>query len=303
MVNCSGLGILVTMPTQLVTRANRKAIPSVYSHTGFSCNVSSHTASLCRSASYGSSTHWVARSNPTVRAGQRGVTLPELMVVVVILGVLSSSAVATYKERVAAARSTEAVAMLSVVQKSAERGVAIADAYGASALNLQVNTFGAAKSFGKGNNKGNKDADLDNDGNNGHGNNEGKCDPSNPGNSKDCEDPGVGSTGLCGSAQPVPSDFAKVKGATYAASGSDYASGDGGNGWKCLGASRSGNQHYQYGYDLGEGTVSGSSESYTAWARGDLDGDGRNSLFRMRGENVDGNVIHAPTIEIVDGTE
>ena len=226
-------------------------------------------------------------------------TLPELMVVVVIMGVLSSAAVATYKERVAAARSTEAVAMLSIVQKSAERGVATADAYGAGALNLQVNTFGSAKSFGSVN----KDADLDNDGNNGHGNNEGKCDPSNPGNGKDCGNDGVGSTGLCGSAEPVPSDFAKVKGATYAASGSDYGSGDGGNGWKCLGASHSGTQHYQYGYDLGEGTVQGSSESYTAWARGDLDGDGRPSLFRMRGENIDGNVIHAPTIEVVDGTE
>jgi hypothetical protein len=51
--------------------------------------------------------------------------------------------------------------------------------------------------------------------------------------------------------------------------------------------SRSGPQRYQYGYEVGAPSNSASEESYSAWARGDLDGDGRSSLFRLRGEVIE----------------
>jgi len=66
---------------------------------------------------------------------------------------------------------------------------------------------------------------------------------------------------------------------------------------------RSGTQRYQYGYDLGAAFTSDGQEGYTAWARGDLDGDARNSWFRLRGELINGSVVHAPAIEIVDQGE
>lgn len=191
----------------------------------------------------------------------------------------------------------------------------------------------------KGNSKkANKDADLDNDGNNGHGNNEGKCDPSNPGKSKDCnpdggddsstggDDSSTGgddsSTGgddssgdgggsavsgqeerLCGSAQPVPSSIDSVAGKKYLAGPSDWSSGSEDAGWTCLRIGRSGSQSYQFGYDVGAGTVGGASEGYTAWARGDLDGDGRTSMFRLRGDVIDGKIVHSPGVEIIDAAE
>lgn len=175
---------------------------------------------------------------------------------------------------------------------------------------------------------------TDNDGNNGHGNDESKCDPSNPGKSKEgCEgsdtsggdDDGGGSdttdsssgsgpgggtdTGsggvdsLCGSATPVPESIDLISGKMYNPPPSAWEQGNDTTGWRCLRVSRSGNQTYQFGYDVGAGTITDSTEGYTAWARGDLDGDGRTSLFRIRGELVKGTVVHAPSIEIIDQAE
>jgi hypothetical protein len=184
----------------------------------------------------------------------------------------------------------------------------------------------------------NKDADLDNDGNNGHGNNEGKCDPSNPnadkkgcdastddsgsgdddgssvggddsGSSTEGSDSGGGDVAsgstqrLCGSASPVPSSIEMVRGRSYNASPSDWDGGSADSGWECLRISRAGVQRYQFGYDVGAGTSGGAVEGYTAWARGDLDGDGRTSLFRIRGELIGGSLVHAPAIEVIDPTE
>jgi hypothetical protein len=67
--------------------------------------------------------------------------------------------------------------------------------------------------------------------------------------------------------------------------------------------SRSGNQRYQFGYDRGAGNIDGADEGFTAWARGDLDGDGRNSLFRVRGDLVNVSIVHGSGVEIIDGTE
>lgn len=115
--------------------------------------------------------------------------------------------------------------------------------------------------------------------------------------------PGDGGGSLCGSADPVPSSIDMVSGKTYNAAPGAWASGDDTTGWRCLRIGRSGNQNYQFGYDVGAGTVAGASEGYTAWARGDLDGDGRTSMFRLRGELVNGDIINAPAIEVIDGHE
>lgn len=182
---------------------------------------------------------------------------------------------------------------------------------------------------------------ADDDGDNGHGNDDGNCDPSNPGKSKNC-DPSSGdgdgdddgaSTGdgdgdsssggdgdgaggptsppvgagssvkLCDSATPVPGSIDLVSGRAYQSSPQSWSTGSDSSGWRCLRVGRSGAQSYQYGYDVGAGTLGDSTESYTAWARGDLDADGRTSLFRIRGEVVGGQVIHAPAIEMIDQSE
>src|SRR5690606_35674644 len=144
--------------------------------------------------------------------------------------------------------------------------------------------------------------DVDDDGNNGHGNDADKCDPSNPNSDKKgCEggadspdgndsddsgspsdsggpgdDPTPSSGGsevtLCGSAIPVPISIDAIAGKSFQATPSAYATGNDNTGWRCLRVGRSAAQNYQYGYDVGSGTLADSGESYTAWARGDLDG-------------------------------
>ncbi len=124
--------------------------------------------------------------------------------------------------------------------------------------------------------------------------------------SSDSGGPGGGSDGidsLCGSADPVPSSIDMVRGKTYNAPPSSWSSGSSTSGWSCLRVSRSGNQRYQFGYDKGAGSTSGADEGFTAWARGDLDGDGRTSLFRIRGDLINGSVVHGPAVEIIDGNE
>jgi hypothetical protein len=214
--------------------------------------------------------------------------------------------------------------------------------------------------------------DVDGDGNNGHGNDVG-CDPSNPGNSQGCGkdgdgngnsgngnsgnsgngnsgssgsgttgggdsgggNPGGGNAGggnpsggptgggaaggdpewanesvrLCGGATPVPASMEDVRGRRYQSSAASWTSGDSNSGWACLKMSRSEPQYYQYGYDVGGSKVSGSDAvegdgaQFTAWARGDLDGDGRTSWFTLEGKVVDGNLVMAPTINVVDADE
>lgn len=71
----------------------------------------------------------------------------------------------------------------------------------------------------------------------------------------------------------------------------------------------SGAQRFQYGYDVGSTAVpsgptpAGADESFAAWARGDLDGDGRNSWFVLSGAATDGRVTMAPAITIIDKSE
>jgi len=167
---------------------------------------------------------------------------------------------------------------------------------------------------------------ADGDGDKGHGNNEGGCDPDNPGNSgRQCDgndsgsdddaDGGDGSGSdvegereLCGSASPVPSSLDSVKGQAYQSRPSDWSSSTTG-GWSCLHVSMSMAQRFQYGYDLGSTAVpagsapAGSDQTLAAWARGDLDGDGRTSWFVLSGASFDGQVVMAPAVTMIDQGE
>lgn len=171
--------------------------------------------------------------------------------------------------------------------------------------------------------------DSDGDGNNGHGNS-GGCDPSNPAGCKG--NPGGGGSGddgsdgasggdadpatrICGSANPVPESFSEVSGKAYQSSPTDWAQGDRKNSWSCLRVTQNTLQHYQYGYDVGPPRAGtgvpihdlpagvDENQSFTAWARGDLDGDGRTSWFTLQGAVIDGQVYTAPAIGIVDQAE
>ena len=112
---------------------------------------------------------------------------------------------------------------------------------------------------------------------------------------------------LCGTAKPVPASIESVRGQRYQSSPSAWRSGDSENGWACLKMSRAEPQHYQYGYDMGGSKVSGGNEgagsSFTVWARGDLDGDGRTSWFTIEGSVVGGQIVTAPQGSVIDPHE
>ncbi len=158
--------------------------------------------------------------------------------------------------------------------------------------------------------------DPDGDGDHGHGNS-GGCDPSNP--SSACP-PGAGgmdadpASHLCGSAVPVPKNFSSVKARTYQSTPGDWAQGNEEVGWPCLHVTMNQPQRYQYGYDVGTSsvpTINGSTSqptqeeasSFSAWARGDLDGDDRIAWFVLTGRVIDGQLAVAPAVSILDQNE
>src|SRR5690606_25366898 len=113
---------------------------------------------------------------------------------------------------------------------------------------------------------------------------------------------------LCTSADPVPTSLDGVKGGLYQSRPSEW-SGTRTGGWRCLSISISGPQRFQYGYDLGTTAVpgvsapAGAEQTFAAWARGALDGDGRNSWFVLSGAVFDGQARTSPAITIIDQGE
>jgi len=184
---------------------------------------------------------------------------------------------------------------------------------------------------GNGNGNGSNGGGIDGDGNNGHGNNDDHCDPDNPGNgggdcsggdgdsgsdasgdgddSGDDEEEVDGNNPLCTSANPVPSSIDAVKGGIYQSRPGDWKGGSSEGGWSCLSISISGAQRFQYGYDVGPSAVptaeapADADATFAAWARGDLDGDGRTSWFVLNGASYDGRVVMAPAVTIIDQGE
>jgi len=110
---------------------------------------------------------------------------------------------------------------------------------------------------------------------------------------------GVTTHRLCGSAHPVPLSVPSAM--KYQSSMSDW-DGSSTDGWECLHYEMSMPQYYQYDYRAtGSGKV---GDSYTASAKGDLDGDGDTSSFTITGRVSSGDVILAdPTPTIIAAQE
>jgi type IV pilus assembly protein PilA len=85
---------------------------------------------------------------------------------------------------------------------------------------------------------------------------------------------------LCGSATAVPA--APPPASKYQSSPIDWSTGDKDNGWACLKFSMNDPQYFQYDYSA-TGVASGSG-SFSALARGDLDGDTTSSIFFLQGQ-------------------
>ena len=102
---------------------------------------------------------------------------------------------------------------------------------------------------------------------------------------------GLAAHKLCESAQAVPATV--PKGAKYQPSsekGRDYETGSPLAGWKCLKFSMPGSQYFQYDYRRGggykgpaRGGPNPGKDGFEISAEGDLDGDGKTSLFTITG--------------------
>lgn len=114
---------------------------------------------------------------------------------------------------------------------------------------------------------------------------------------------------LCGSAITVPSAVpAGTKYMPGSGVGLDFNTGDAENGWQCLKFTMTQPIYYQYSYHRGSGYVGPASQSpgpdgFEAAARGDLDGDGKTSLFVLTGQAAGGTVSVRTSMYIEDEME
>jgi hypothetical protein len=89
-----------------------------------------------------------------------------------------------------------------------------------------------------------------------------------------------GGPALCKSApHPVPEKFSWVQNSKYTSRVEDWRQGAPDEGFRCLGFEIEGMQHYQYDF-----ASTGSRGKFTAWARGDLDGNGVTAELAQYGE-------------------
>jgi type IV pilus assembly protein PilA len=97
---------------------------------------------------------------------------------------------------------------------------------------------------------------------------------------------------LCTSAlTKVPNSKTSIKGQKYQSGASEWDMGDKDTGWQCLKFSMAQPQYYMYGY------TTPSTTAFTATAEGDLDGDDTTSVFTMKGEVRNSQVVVSPTID------
>jgi len=84
---------------------------------------------------------------------------------------------------------------------------------------------------------------------------------------------------LCPTAVPVPGTIAAVAAQKWQSSPANWT----GEGWSCLKFTMRDPQYYQYNYDS-TSTAGDVGDIFTAWAHGDLNGDGTSSTFLMTGK-------------------
>jgi hypothetical protein len=90
----------------------------------------------------------------------------------------------------------------------------------------------------------------------------------------------AGGAALCRSSpHPVPERFSAVQNRNYTSSTADWQQGAPDEGFRCLGFEMTAAQYYQYDY-----ASTGNQGRFTAWARGDLDGDGVTAELSQNGE-------------------
>jgi len=127
-----------------------------------------------------------------------------------------------------------------------------------------------------------------------------------------------GAKGLCGDAPAVPASMNSVKNRKYQpdnSPGRDYQTGNASTGWRCLGFRHDQAQHYQVAYKLGGPPISvrlphggtppglATASRWSAYARGDVDGDGVFSWFILQGYIKNDEIMMAAGISIQDQTE
>lgn len=89
---------------------------------------------------------------------------------------------------------------------------------------------------------------------------------------------------LCASAnKAVPDGIGNVKGQKYQSKPSEWADGDQVTGWQCLKFSMQDPQYFMYNYTAAAPTAQDESNTFSATAQGDLNGDGTPSTFTLAG--------------------
>ena len=129
-----------------------------------------------------------------------------------------------------------------------------------------------------------------------------------------------GVPGLCNTSVLVPDKLSKVTARQYqpsSAPGRDYQTGSDSDGWQCLRFQVTTPQHYQYRYVLGgppisvklpnggspNGAAGSIDREWTAYARGDTDGDGIHAWFVLRGSSTDREIKISTAIYEENGEE
>jgi type IV pilus assembly protein PilA len=99
---------------------------------------------------------------------------------------------------------------------------------------------------------------------------------------------------FCATATPVPSSGKPPVAEKYQSRPSDW-SGDATSGWQCLGFSIEEPQYYEYEYT--SSNTSALAGGFTAFAHGDLNGDGATSQFSVQGSAQNGAIAISPSIQ------
>jgi type IV pilus assembly protein PilA len=99
---------------------------------------------------------------------------------------------------------------------------------------------------------------------------------------------------FCANATPVPSGGKAPPGQKYQSQISDWG-GDSTSGWQCLKFSMEEPQYYEYEYTATD--TSPTTGAFTAFAHGDLNGDGNSSTFTVQGSAQSGAIAISPNIQ------